>query len=824
MWQDLGYGARMLLRRPGFTAAAVLSLALGIGASTAIFSVVDGVLLRSLPYPEPDRVAMLKEVSEKGTMMNFAEPNFLDLRARSRSLEASAQYSVWLRTVMGGSEPARARVASASNEFFKVMGVPPLAGRAFVAEDAKGAAVAVIGYGFWQRLLGGKPDFGGATLKIDDRSYAVVGVMPPGFSFPQEAEVWIPREVFAPETSRTAHNWWAVGRLRAGVTLEQARADLSAIGRQLKEEHGKSVDAAGLAAVPLREFLVGDVRRVLWVIFGAVGFLLLVACANVANLLLAQTTARRKEFTVRSALGATRWRLARQFVMENVLLALAAGGLGVLFSHWGVSLLIGLNRRALPRAGEIVVDARALAFTLALSLLIAVVLGLVPALRLGDADLQAGLKEAGRGQSADRASHRLRGLLVVTQVALTLLLLAGAGLLGRSFFRLLRVDPGFRAESAVVMDLSLPRFSDERRGPQLMQAFRQLQERGGEVGNPAFSPEYEVRRGQQAKFYEELLDRFGALPGVLAVGGTSTLPLMGTGPDGTFWVDNSRTNVGYAGYRQVSPGYFAAMGIPLVRGRLFDQNDKRESPHVAVVSQALAQKYWPGEEAIGKRLQFGNMDGDLRLLHVVGVVGDVRDGGLDKEVSRAVYAYALQRPISSSLSVVVRAQGDPAPLLAAMRQTVRSLDAELPMNFRTLEQIFSSSLDQRRFSLVVFGVFAVVALLLAVMGIYGVMTYAVSQRTSEIGIRVALGATAGDIQRLILGQGLRLIAPGVVVGLAGALALTRLLASLLFGVGASDPVTFAGVAGLLAAVALLACYLPARRATRVDPLVALRHD
>ncbi len=821
--KDISYAARMLAKRPGFTAAALLSLALGIGAATAIFSVVDAVLLRALPYPQPERIVQLREVSQQGTQMAFAEPNFLDVRARNRSLEAVAQYAGGLRTVTGGSEPSRARVFVVSGDFFKALGVPPSFGRTFLPEDSRADSnpVAVVGYGFWQRLLGGRGDFNGIALKIDNRSYTVIGVMPPGFGFPQNADVWTPRELLGPQTSRTAHNWQVIARLRADVTPEQARADLSNIGRQFKQEHGANVDAVDLAMIPLQESLVGNVRKLLLIIFAAVGVLLLVACANVANLLLAQVTVRQKEFAVRAALGATRLRLARQFITENLLLALAAGALGVLLSYWGVDLLIGLNQRALPRMDEIGVNARVMSFTLGLSLLVAAALGLVPVFRLSTRNLHDTLKEAGRSQSAQAAGRGLRSLLVVAQLALTLVLLTGAGLLGRSFYHVLQTDPGFRTESAVVMELSLPRFGDNQRMGKLMKAFGQLQG-GSAAENPPYSAEYEQRRAQQTLFYQQLLERLNKLPGVVSAGGTNTLPMTGAGSSGTFLVEGNRGNTGYADYRQVSPGYFAAMGIPLRRGRLFDQSDKLESQHVALISQSLAQKQWPGEDPVGKRIQFGNMDGDLRLLQVIGVVGDTRDYGLEQNSPTVVYTSAYQRPPSSNLSIVVRAQAAPAALIPALRRELQSLNPELPVSFRMLDQVVATTLDQRRFSLVILGVFAGVALLLAMMGIYGVMSYTVSQCTQEIGVRMALGATVGGIMKLILAQGGKMIALGVAAGIAGSYALTRLLAGMLYGVTTTDPATFAGVALLLALVALVACWLPARRAAKVDPMVALR--
>jgi putative ABC transport system permease protein len=747
------------------------------------------------------------------------------VRARNRTLEAVVEYSGWIQTVTGGSEPLRVRVLTATNDFFRVLGVAPLAGRAFLPEDAEdgGKHVAVISYGFWQRAFGGRTDLGGLKLRTGDLSFDVVGVMPPGFSYPQGFDVWTPREIHPPHNSRSAHNWNVIARLKDGVTLAQARADLGSIARQIKQDYGTDADAVDIAVIPLHEFMVGDTKKVLLVVLAAVGFLLMVACANAANLLLAQATVRQKELAVRAALGATRVKLARQFVTENVLLALIAGALGVVFALWGVDLLISLNPGSLPRANEIGVDARALGFTLGLALLVAVVLGLAPVAQLSQNDLHNNLKDGGRGQAGNAMSNRLRSALVITQVALTLVLLTGAGLLGKSFYRLLQVDPGFRAESAIITDLSLPDYTGPDRLPQLLQSYRRLMQGSApeRISEPA---EFEEFRKRHWLFYQQLLDGIGQLPGVVAVGGINGVPMDGGRGDGTFWLDGNPANTGYADYRVASTGYFAAVGIPLVRGRDFDESDRPDAPHVAIISQSLARKYWPNEDPIGKRIQFGNMDGDLRLLHIVGVVGDVRGYGLDANAEPTVYANALQRPPRSDLSIVVRAQSDPATLTPALRQTVRSLNSELPVNFRTLQQIFSSSFDQRRFSLVIFAAFAAVALALAVMGIYGVMAYAVAERTRELAIRISLGAQTGDVLRLIMGGGLRLALAGVVLGLAGAFALTRMIAALLYEVSPTDIMTFAVVALLLTSVALVACWIPARRATKVDPMIALKYE
>ncbi|HXD30576.1 MAG TPA: ABC transporter permease [Pyrinomonadaceae bacterium] len=821
--KDIRFGIRSLAKRPSFTAIAIITLALGIGASTAIFSVVDGVLLRSLPYPQAEQIVQLREVSVRGGQMSFAEPNFLDLRARSRTFEAVAQYGGDLTTVTGGREPIRAFAVVVSGDFFKVLGNKPVVGRTFLPDESKpgGSPVAVVSFGFWQRLLGAKPDLANTNLRLMDHNVSVVGVMPAGFAFPANAEVWIPREIFPQEISRSAHNWSVVARMAQNINSEQAYADVSAIAKQLKQEYGKDIDAVDFAVVPQQEFMVGNVRRALVMIFVAVGFLLVVACANVANLVLAQVTARQREFAVRAALGATRLRLARQFITENLLLTVMAGVVGVLISFWGVNILLGLNQESLPRLNEIGVNTRAIAFTFGLSLLIAVALGIAPLLRFSTKDLETNLRESGTG-ARGYAGGRLRSLLVVVQVALTLILLVGAGLLGKSFYRLMQIDPGFRTESAVAMNLSLAgRQDDEERYKKFMADYKRLVEQGVA---PAETIKISGEEERQRLFHQQLLERLGTTPGIVAVGSINIIPLTGGGPDGNFLINNDPTKKGHAEYRLATAGYFAAMRIPLLRGRTFDTSDQPNAPNAAIVSQSLARKYWPNEDPIGQTIQFGNMDGDLRLLHVVGVVGDVKDYGVDETSFPTVYANALQRLPSSNLAVIVRAQAQPGALVPAMREAVRSLDPQVPLNVRTLDQVFSSSLDQRRFSLVIFGVFGVTALLLAAMGIYGVMSYVVAQRTQEIGIRMALGARMNDVLILVLRNGLSLVVIGAVVGLAGAYAVTRVMKNLLFEVAPTDLVTFAVVPAVLLVVALLACLVPARRATRVDPLVALRYE
>ncbi|HSE30126.1 MAG TPA: ABC transporter permease [Pyrinomonadaceae bacterium] len=820
--KDIRIGIRSLLKRPGFTVIAILTLALGIGASTAIFSVVDGVLLRPLPYPRAEQIVQLREVSPRGARMAFAEPNFLDLRARSHAFEGVAQYSGSLTTINGGSEPVRALTYAVSADFFNVVGVTPIVGRTFTADESRsGATVAVVSYGFWQRLLGAKADLSGTSLRLMDKSVTVIGVMPPGLGFPQSAEVWVPREMFPAEVSRSAHNWSVVARTRPNVSEEQARAEVSAIGKQLRHEYGNDMDGVDFALVPQQEYMVGNVRSPLIMILVAVGFLLVVACANVANLMLAQATTRQRDFAVRTALGATRFRLARQFITENLLLVLAAGALGIVMSFWGVKVLLGLNQQSLPRMSEIGVDARTIAFTLGICLVVATLLGFVPLLRFSVKDLERTLRETGTGARGFAGRH-LRSFLVVAQMALTLVLMIGAGLLAKSFYRLLQIDPGFRTESAVAMELSLPSARmDEKRYKQFMQSYKRLME---QAIAPDANVELSADEERHRLFQNQLLERLGSTPGMIAAGVISYLPLSGDGPNGTFLINNNPAEKGSADYRLSSSGYFAALRIPLLRGRMFDATDTPTSPNAALISQSLVQKYWPNKDPIGQTIQFGNMDGDLRLLHIVGVVGDVHSDGVDQATAPTVYGNALQRLPSSSYTVVARGQLDPSALVPTMREVVRGLDPQLPLKFRTLDQIFSSSLDRQRFSLVIFTVFGVAALLLAAMGIYGVTSYAVAQRTQEIGIRMALGAQMQDVLKLVLRSVMSLVLIGAVLGLAGAYAATRVMSSLLFGVTPTDLFTFVTVPLALILVALVASLVPARRATKVDPLVALRYE
>jgi putative ABC transport system permease protein len=808
---DLRYAWRSLLKRPGFALLAVGTLSLGVGASTAIFSVVDAVLLRSLPYPSPDRLVEVTELNETGRGMPFAQPNFDDLAARNHSFEALAAYTRSSEAVAGGSEPVRTNVSGVSAEFFRVLGVVPVVGRTFTAEKNP---VAVVSYGFWKRMLGGRTNLEGSAVRFANRSFSVIGVLPPKTEFPSGIDVWFPSSVVYPYyESRTAHNFRVIGRLRVGVSFQQANVEVASIGRALKIEHGSQTDAASFGLLNFRERFVRDIRSVLFVLCAAVGLLLAISCSNVANLLLVRATARRKEVALCAALGASRARLARQFIAEALLTAFVAGGFGTLLASWSLRLIVGVYHSDLPRVGEIGINANAFLFTFAISLGTALVLGLVPVFHASGRELQFDLKEVGRG-SGGASQSRAGNLLVAAQIALTVMLLVGAGLLGRSFQRLLAIDPGFDIEHTLAMTVLLPQ-------PETPDALRRL-----------------------AEFNHHLIERIEALPGVTSAGGTSALPMSGNGANGTFVEERSGTapetlqqlirqmdalapneRMRDADYRATSAGYFAAMRIPLIRGRLFQGSDGPDSPHVAVVSQSLVRRYWPNEEPIGKQIEYGNMDGDFRLLTVVGVVGDVRDNGLDHDARPTVYTNYFQRPASTSeFSIVVRARVDEKALTEGMRHEARALNPDAPVQFQTLEQVVSTSFDNRRFSMMMLGIFAAAALVLATVGLYGLLSYMTSQRTTEIGIRMALGAQRVDMLRLILRKGLVLLAGGLVTGAFLSLCSTWLLRSFLFGIGSTDLITYAIVVLLLGITAAIAIYFPARRAMAIDPMIALRDE
>jgi putative ABC transport system permease protein len=817
IFSDVRYGARQLRKNLGTTAIMVFTLALAIGATTAIFSVVYGVLLRPLPYSEPGRIMSIFEVNTHGTWSHLADPNFDDFRDQNHSFQAIAKYASYMASVTGASQPVRTTVAIVSPQFFTVFRVAPMIGRDFASSDAKkGAApVALVSYPYWRQYLGATQDLSGAHLKIDNNLYSVVGVIPPGFQFPEDAAMWLPTDLEGENPSRTSHNYFAVARLRAGVTAAQGNSEISGIARRIRQQASDANDYLLKDAVvlPLQDSLTGKARGPLLILLGAVGFLLLVACANVANLLLAQSQVRERELAIRSALGAARTRLIRQFLTEAFLLSVIGGSLGVLGALAGVAGLLALAPQSLPRLDSVSISIPVLLFAILLSTAVATGLGFFTATRATSGDLRKGLVEGARGQAGSQGSLRVGRLIVAAQIAITLVLVIGAGLLGRSLLKVLEVNPGFHVEKITAMEISLPSMDSED----------------------------QKAKARQGLFFSDLFARLEQIPGVRKVGAISNLPLQDGGglPDGMFLLLNQnevpktmdgfaalfrqKERVGTADFGVATAGYFQALGIPLIRGRMFDEHDGPDTPHVAVISESLARERWPGQDPIGHTIEFGNMDGDLRLLTIVGIVGDVRDYGVDAPPRPTVYVNLFQRPWSA-MTLTLLSDADTAAVTSAARTILQELDPEVPPKFRTFSQVYSASLGSRRFNVILIGFFGITALLLATAGVFGVMAYSVSRRTQEIGVRVALGAGSGDVLRMIIGQGMRTILIGVVFGLAGALALTRFVASLLFGVTATDPVTFIGVILLLVAAALLACYIPARRATRVDPIVALRYE
>jgi putative ABC transport system permease protein len=812
-WQDIGYAFRMLRKSRGFTAVAVLTLALAIGATTAIFSVVYGVLLQPLPYTDSHRIMSIFEVNSSGTWSRVADPNFDDFRDQSRSFQSIAKYHADIASVSGASEPTRTTVAAVSPGFLKVLGVQPIFGRDFGAGDAKKGAgpTVLVSYGYWRQYLGSSRDLAQSHLKIDGGLFSIVGVLPSGFRFPADVDLWLPADLDGENPSRTSHNYSVVGRLRDGTTVQQANLDISAIARRIHDtssEQGDYLLKDGIV-VPLQDAITGKARSSLLLLLGAVGFLLLVACANVANLLLAQASVRERELAIRSALGAARGRLVRQFFTEAFVLALLGGSLGVLGAFWGLAGLVALAPENLPRLDSVSINIPVLVFALVLSTAVAAGLGAFIAARATSGELRKGLVEGGRGQAGLQGSQRVGRVIVAAQIAITLVLVVGAGLFGRSLMKVLEVNPGFRVDKIVTMDVSLPSVDDPK------------------------------AKAGQAIFFSNLIDRLKQIPGVRKVGATSALPMDGGLPDGMFLLMTQneipkttdgfgpllqqKERIGNADFCVATDGYFQVLEIPLIRGRIFNGRDGANSPHVAVISESLARERWPNQDPIGHTIEFGNMDGDLRLLTIVGIVGDTHEYGLDAPPRPTVYVNLFQRP-PAAITLTMLSDADTRSVASAARGILQDLNPEMAANFRTFSQIYSASLGSRRFNVILTGFFGITALLLATAGVFGVMAYSVSRRTREIGVRVALGAAPSGILRMILGQGLRTIFVGVAIGIAASLALTRTVQSLLFGVTASDPVTFGGVTLLLVGAALLACYIPARRATKVDPMVALRHE
>ena len=804
LWQDLRYGVRMLLKKPGFTFVAVLTLALGIGANSAIFSVVNAVLLRPLPYQDPERLALVWWSVPKLSLdvMPASAPDFNDWKNQNQVFERLAALEGLSFNLTGEGEPERVQGAAVSADLFPLLGVQASAGRTFSAEEEQPGRnkVVVLSHNLWQRRYGSDPKLIGQAIALNGESYIVTGVMPPGFRFPEGAEeinVWVPLAFDADVMSRRGHRYLiVVGRLKPGITLQQAQTEMNVVASRLAQQYPDTNTGWGIKVASLHAELTEDIGPALLVLLGAVGFVLLIACANIANLQLARATARQKEIAIRLALGASRFRLIQQFLTESVLLAVLGGALGLLLALWGVDALVHLLPADVPRLEQVGIDTYVLGFTLLVSLLTGIFLGLAPALQATKPDLTEALKEGGKTLMGSLRRSRVRSLLVISEVALALVLLIGAGLMIESFQHLRKVNPGFNPENVLKMDLALP--------------------------EQKYAEDY-----QQAAFFQQLLEKVESLPGVLSAG-VSTNPPLTDDSKSDFSIEGrppqAQGGEDAASYGSVSPNYFRALGIPIVKGRAFTEQDTSQSTPVVIISETMARRYWPDEDPIGKRLKQGDPEDPDPWLTIIGIAGDVRRYGLDEDLKPEIYFPYLQKP-SPAMALVVRAFTSPTSMVAAVRNQVQAIDKEQPVyDVKTMDQLLAESVASRRLSMLLLGIFAALALVLSAVGIYGVISYSVSQRTHEVGIRMALGAQPWDILRLIVKQGMVLVIIGLLVGLAGAFAMTRVMSSLLYGVSATDPLTFIGLSLLLAGVALLACLIPARKATKVDPMVALRYE
>ena len=806
MFQDLRFGLRMLLKHKGFTAIAILTLGLGVGANTAIFSVVNAVLLRPLPFAEPERLLWFGGWTGNDKEQGVTPADFLDYREQCRSftqIAASVSDGIPMN-LSGGGEPERLKGGYVTANYLDVFGVKPVLGRTFAAEEGLegidmegGDRVVVLSHALWQRRFGADPAIINQMITIEKRNVTVIGVMPPQFQYPPGVEIWLPfRFPTSPQSvfrSREFHFLRPVARLKPGVTRAQAQAEVETIARTLQSLYPKTNANQSLFLWPMQERLVGNIRLTLLTLLGAVGCVLLIACANVANLLLARASARGREIAVRSALGASRGRVMRQLLTESLALAQLGGLVGMLLAKWGVNLLVALSASYLPRADEVRINATVFGFTLTVALITGLLFGLAPALQSARLDLTEALKEGGRGAGSGARRHRTLNLLVVGEVAVAMVLLIGAGLLINSFVRLQQVNPGFDEKNLLTARIDIP--------------------------NPYAQPE------KKAQFFDQLQQRVAALPGVEAVGLITELPLAGQSADLPFRIAGRPEPLPgqspHADIRAVNHDYFRAMRIPLLKGRYFTEEDVRDNAKVVLISEELARLYFAGDEPIGQRL-IRRAVGNEPYEEIIGVVGDVRHRGLDIGLRQTIYSPFLGLGFTN---LVIRTTTAPASLAAAVRREAAAIDPNQPVaDIKTMERWVSESVAQPRFRTLLLSMFSGAALLLAMVGIYGVMSYAVSQRVHELGVRIALGARAGDVLRLVIRQGMKLALYGVAIGLVGAFTLTRLIKDLLFGVGTTDPLTFATISLLLTGVALLACYLPARRATKIDPMVALRHD
>ena len=802
--QDIRYALRRLFRSPGFAAVVILTLGLGIGANSAIFSVVNGVVFRSLPYPDPDRLVRMFQVGDDGGLSTFTPMNYLDVKAGMQTLESSAAFTGAGFTLTSDGEPERLDGAEASAAFFDVLGVKPLLGRGFLPDENQPGktGVTVISHALWTRRFNSDRAILGRSILLNSEPHVVVGVMPEGFSYPAKRDVWTPLEYDTQFTQQSRGAWYLsiLARLKPGATVEQAATEIAGIARRLESEYPGTNLNVKMTVQGLHTYLTGDIKPKLLVLLAAVGFVLLIACANVANLLLARAAAREGEIAVRAALGAGRGRLVRQLLTESVVLAIGGGVLGLLLAQLGTKLLLSLQPAGIPRLDVVRVDGAVIAFTAAVALLTGIIFGMIPAFQATRGDLVSSLKEGGKGALASRRAGRMRQGLVVAEIALAVMLLAGAGLLMRSFARLQAVNPGFRAAESLTFRTALP--------------------------GAAYREE-----PQRVSFYERAIERIGALPGVTTVGAISALPLSGSSFGFSFTIEGDPPprpgEEPSMQTRVVTPDFFEAMGVPLLRGRGFTADDNAAAPQVVLLSEAAVKKYFPNSSPIGRRITLGWGRGPGRPRNggeVVGIVGSVKQFGLDEVEQPEIYIPHAQQPLAG-MTFVVHTAVEPTTLAAAVRREIKSLDPLLPVTaLEPLETVVARSISQPRFYMLVLGIFAAVALVLASIGIFGVVSYAVAQRTREMGIRIALGASRERVLRMVLGSAMRVAVLGVVVGLLAAIAVSRVLASLLFDLSPTDPMTYAAVGIGLSLVALLASYLPAWRATRVDPVVALRAD
>jgi len=803
--QDLRTGSRTLLKKPGFTAVAIIILALGIGANSAIFSTINAVLLRPLPYDKPEQLVWIWSSNPVSNIKQepASLPDFFDWRDQSQSFEDMAGFAPWLPILTGQGEPERVPCGMVSASIFPLLGAEAALGRTFSAEEDQPGKnrVVILGHNLWQRRFGMDREIIGKSITLNGIPHTVVGVLAGSFQYPapddrKATELWIPLGYDPNKMPRRLDFLNVIARLKSGVHLSQAQADISTVAARLQQEYPETNAGWSVTMVPLHERFVGDIRPPLLLLIFAVSFLLLVACANVANLLLVRSAARQKEVAIRAALGATRRRLVQQFLTESLLLALIGGAFGLLLAWIGIRVLVILSPSNIPRIEQATLDMSVVAFTLLISLLTGIIFGLVPALRASDGGINETLREAGRNTNEGAGGRRVRSLLAITEIALVILLLIGSGLMMRSFIRLQQVSLGFDPEHMLTTELTLPR--------------------------PRYKQDHLV-----ISFITSLTDRVKAMPGVQDAAIVTTVPLGGQVPIMDFIIEGRPPlpagQINDAQWQIVSPSYFRTMGIRILNGRAFEERDSFDATRVIIISDSMAQRYWPGEDPVGKQIQIKD-SGSEDWLTIVGIVADVRQVGLDLEPYPQMYEVYTQNP-GRDMALMVRTDSDPMGMVSAVRTQIVALDQDLALyNVRTMEEVLADSISRPRFNTRLMGILTSVALILMIVGVYGVISYSVSQRTNEIGIRMALGAGQGRISRMILVQGLKLALVGIALGLGAAFALTRLMSSLLFTVSATDKLTFISVPAIVAVVVLVACYVPARKAAKVDPAVALRYE